>query len=85
MPSGMAVVLGVALWMAVAGCVTSAEWQEWRAHSSHFAAGQHGIFSMRNPDSANPWVSRADLIAAQTGAGWGRVITVSPEQIFEPR
>ncbi len=86
MPSGMAVVLAVALWMAVAGCATPAEWQEWRAHSSHFASGQHGIFSMRNnPDSSSPRVSRADLNAAQAGTGWGKVITVSPEQIFEPR
>jgi hypothetical protein len=52
----------------------------------HFAPGQHGIFSVRNSQGgSNPRVSRADIAAAQTENWWGKAITVTPEQIFEPR
>lgn len=84
MHSRLMVVLGIGL--AAAGCATSTEWQEWRDHTTHFASGQHGIFSLRNNrDGSNPRVFRADIAAAQTESWWGKVITVSPEQIFEPR
>ena len=57
----------VGLWVAAAGCATSTEWQEWRDHTTHFASGQHGVFSLRNNrDGSNPRVSRADIAAAQT-------------------
>jgi hypothetical protein len=86
MPSRVTVVFGIGLWMTAAGCATSTEWQEWRDHTTHFASGQHGVFSLRNNrDGSNPRVSRADIGAAQTESWWGTVITVSPEQIFEPR
>jgi hypothetical protein len=84
--SRLTAVLGIGLWLAVAGCATSTEWQEWRDHTTHFASGQHGIFSLQNNrDGSNPRVSRADIAAAQTESWWGKAITVSPEQIFEPR
>jgi hypothetical protein len=84
--SRLTAVLGIGFWLAVAGCATSTEWQEWRDHTTHFASGQHGIFSLRNNrDGSNPRVSRADIAAAQTESWWGKAITVSPEQIFEPR
>jgi hypothetical protein len=86
MHARLPVVLGIGLLVAAAGCATSTEWQEWRDHTTHFASGQHGIFSLRNNrDGSNPRVSRADIGAAQTESWWGKVITVSPEQIFEPR
>jgi hypothetical protein len=79
-------VLGIGLWVAAAGCATSTEWHEWRDHTTHFASGQHGIFSHRNNrDGSNPCVSRGDIAAAQTESWWGKAITVTPEQIFEPR
>jgi hypothetical protein len=79
------VVLGLGLW-AAAGCATSTEWQEWRAHTTHFASRQHGIFSLRgNRDGSNPRVSRADIAAAQNESWWGKAITVTPDQIFERR
>lgn len=66
------------------GCATSEEWREWRAHTTHFASGQHGTFSLRNnKDGSNPRVSRRDIQAAQAETWWGKVITVSPDQIFE--
>ncbi len=86
MRSRSTIVLGLGLWVTAAGCATSTEWQEWRDHTSHFASGQHGIFSLRNNrDGSNPRVSRADIASAQTESWWGRAITVTPEQIFESR
>jgi hypothetical protein len=77
MHSRLTVVLGIGLWVSAAGCATA---------TTHFASGQHGIFSLRNNrDGSNPRVSRADIAAGQTESWWGKVITVSPEQIFEPR
>jgi len=65
MHSRLTVVLGIGLGMAVAGCATSTEWQEWRDHTTHFASGQHGVFSLRNNrDGSNPRVSRVDIAAA---------------------
>jgi hypothetical protein len=51
----------------------------------HFASGQHGSFSLQNnKDGSNPRVSPLDIEAAKTEKWWGKVITVKPEQIFEP-
>ena len=76
----------VALIVLGAGCATSEEWQDWRTHTTHFASGPHGTFSLRNNrDGSNPRVSRTDIASAQTENWWGRAITVSPEQIFESR
>ena len=61
MQSRSAIVFGIALWVAAAGCATSAR------------------------DGSNPRVSREDIAAAQRQSGWGKAITVTPEQIFEPR
>ena len=86
MHSRLTVVFGIGLSVVVAGCATSAEWQEWRGHTSHFASGHHGVFSLRNNrDGSNPRVSHADIASAQTESWWGKVITVSSEQIFEAR
>ncbi len=68
-----------------AGCASTDEWQDWRGHPTHFASGQHGSFSLQNnKDGSNPRVSRLDIEAAKTEKWWGKVITVKPEQIFEP-
>ena len=87
MPSPLTTLsLLVALIALGAGCATSEEWQDWRGHTTHFASGQHGTFSLRNnKDGSNPRVSRTDVAAAQTENWWGKAITVSPEQIFESR
>jgi hypothetical protein len=79
-------ILFVALIVLSVGCATSEEWQDWRGHTTHFASGQHGTFSLRNnKDGSNPRVGRTDLEAARIERWWRTVITVSPEQIFESR
>jgi hypothetical protein len=80
--SGGLMVLGVALLLGA--CASSEQWAEWRAHTTHFASGQHATFSLRNNnDGSNPRVSRADVDAARTETWWGKAITVSPDQIFQ--
>ena len=68
----------------LSGCATSEEWADWRGHTTHFASGTHGFFSLRNnKDGSNPRVSRTDVDAARQENWWGKAITVSPEQIFQ--
>ena len=75
-------ILGVLL--LTGACATGEEWGEWRKHTTHFASGQHGMFSLRNnKDGSNPRVSRVDIEAARAETWWGKIITVSPEQIFQ--
>ena len=70
--------------MLTAACATSEEWAEWRSHTTHFASGKHGMFSLRNNrDGSNPRVTRTDVEAARQESWWGKAITVSPEQIFQ--
>ena len=65
-------------------CATSEQWAEWKSHTTHFASGEHGMFSLRNNnDGSNPRVSRTDIDAARQENWWGKAITVSPEQIFQ--
>jgi hypothetical protein len=80
------VIFMIGLSMLGAGCTTTDEWQDWRGHTTHFASGTHGMFSLQNNnDGSNPRVSRLDIEAAKTESWWGKVITVKPEQIFESR
>jgi hypothetical protein len=64
-------------------CATSQEWADWRAHPTHWASGEHLAFSARNAEGSTPWVTRADLANARMQNWWGKVITVSPDQIFQ--
>jgi hypothetical protein len=66
-------------------CASSADWAMWRSHSTHFASGEHGFFSMRNnKDGSNPKVYRSDIEASRQENWWGLyAITVSPSQIFQ--
>jgi len=66
-------------------CASSADWGMWRSHSTHFASGEHGFFSMRNnKDGSNPKVYRSDIEASRQENWWGLyAITVSPSQIFQ--
>ena len=65
------------------GCATSEQWADWRGHSTHWASGEHLAFSARNAEGAAPRVTRADLANARVQNWWGKVITVSPDQIFQ--
>jgi hypothetical protein len=69
--------------LGAAACATSQEWAEWRGHSTHYASGQHLVFSWRNREGTAPRVSRRDIQASRAETWWGRVITVTPEQIFQ--
>jgi hypothetical protein len=66
-------------------CASSDDWGMWRSHSTHFASGEHGFFSMRNnKDGSNPKVYRSDIEASRQENWWGLyAITVSPRQIFQ--
>ena len=66
-------------------CATSEDWKVWLSHTTHFASGDHGFFSMRNnKDGSNPSVARSDIEGARTQNWWGiYAITVSPSQIFQ--
>lgn len=64
------------------GCATSEEWAEWRGHSTHFASGDHGFFSLRNREGMPARVSRKNLEQARAEQWWGKVVMVSREQII---
>jgi len=68
--------------VATGACATSEEWAEWKKHPTHFASGDHLFFSLRNPEGAQPRVTRADIERARGEGWWGKTITVRPEQIF---
>ena len=69
--SGAMLLLGVTLFTGA--CATSEEWSEWRSHTTHFASGQHGVFSLRNnKDGSNPRVSRTHVADAQTRSALSR-------------
>jgi hypothetical protein len=65
-------------------CATSAQWDEWYKHSSHFASGDHLMFSFRH-QGANPTprVTQGDLDAAKLQQWWGDAIVVRPDQLFK--
>ena len=69
--------------IAFAGCATSEEWGVWKSHPSHFASGQHMVFSVRNTEGRTPKVARTDITQASNEGWWGKPITVSQEQILE--
>jgi hypothetical protein len=76
-----AIVAGLALTMAA--CATSEEWAEWKSHTSHFASGDHGFFSVRNRDGATTRVLRKDITAARDESWWGKPISVDQKDIVE--
>ena len=69
--------------IVASACASSDEWSEWLKHPSHFATGDHLMFSFRNTEGSAPRVTRLDIDAARSEQWWGKVITVSPEQIIQ--
>lgn len=69
--------------LLAAACATSEEWADWRAHPTQWASGEHLAFSARNTEGKTPRVTRSDIGNSRTQKWWGRVITVSPDQIFQ--
>jgi len=77
-----AALIGVAF--LAGGCATSEQWGEWRGHSTHFASGDHGSFSLRNNlDGSNPRVTRLDIENSRTQNWWGKTISVEPGQVIQ--
>jgi hypothetical protein len=77
-----AAVIGVAL--LAGACATSEQWAEWRGHTTHFASGEHGMFSMSNNlDGRNPKVTRLDIENSRTQNWWGKNISVEPGQVIQ--
>ena len=65
-------------------CATSEQWAEWRGHTTHFASGDHGMFSMANNlDGSSPRVTRLDVENSRTQNWWGKAITVEPGQVIQ--
>ena len=77
-----ALLLGGVL-LAASACATSEEWAEWRNHPTHFASGGHAMFSFRNTEGSAPRVTRSEIDRARAEQWWGKVITVSAEQIIQ--
>jgi hypothetical protein len=77
-----AALIGVAL--LTGACATSEQWAEWRGHTTHFASGEHGMFSMSNNlDGKNPKVTRLDVENSRTQNWWGKNISVEPGQVIQ--
>jgi hypothetical protein len=52
-------------------CATSGQWAQWRQHATHFASGDHLVFSLRNQgERPTPRVTRHDLKEAKAQAWW---------------
>ncbi len=66
-------------------CATAEDWRVWLDHNTHFASGDHGLFSLRNEkDGSNPRVTRSDIEAARQQNWWGiYAVSVSPSQIIQ--
>jgi len=81
----MGATVTVAVLFLTGACATSEDWKVWREHSTHFASGEHGFFSLRNnKDGSDPKVYRSDIEDARNQNWWGNyVINVSPNQILQ--
>ena len=67
-----------------AGCATKDQWADWKSHNTHFASGEHGLFSLRNDqEGRNPKVTRLDIDASRTQNWWGKTISVNSAQIIQ--
>lgn len=77
--------LAMTVWVAliVSGCATGEEWATWRQHATHFASGDHGLFSLRNSGTGKGEVRRSEIALARAESWWGHPITVSEEQILQ--
>jgi len=77
-----ALLLGGVMLVASA-CATSEERAEWTKHPTHFASGDHAMFSFRNTEGSAPRITRSEIERARAEQWWGKVITVSAEQIIQ--
>ena len=76
-------VLVAALALGTVACASADEWREWKRHSSHFASGEHGLFSIRNRDGSPNRVTRQDVGLARAQSWWGKPVTVVLSEIVD--
>jgi len=69
--------------LLLSACASTDEWATWKEHPSHFASGNHLMFSMRNGESKPARVTRSDVALARDESWWGKPITVAQAQILE--
>ena len=77
--------LPLLLLIALAGsaCASAEQWAEWREHPTHFASGNHLLFSFRNRgEHPTPRVRASDLTTARAQSWWGEPVVVRPDQLF---
>jgi hypothetical protein len=74
----------VGLLFMIAGC-TAQDGKVWLDHNTHFASGEHALFSMKNnKDGSNPKVTRLDIEDSRTQNWWGiYAVTVDQKQILQ--
>lgn len=63
--------------LAQAGCATGEQWAAWRQHDTHFASGQHAVFSLRNQGAEAEQVRPTDPEKARVETWWGRQLPVA--------
>jgi hypothetical protein len=69
--------------LVVSGCATADEWATWKAHPTHFASGNHLVFSARHGATKATRVTREDVVLARDQSWWGKPVTVEQAQIIE--
>lgn len=75
----------VGITFLTSACASSEDWRVWLGHNTHFASGDHGLFSMRNnKDGSKPRVTRSDIENSRRENWWGiYAVSVSPNQIIQ--
>src|SRR5262249_13704702 len=64
------------------GRATRDRWADWKGHRTHFASGEHGLFSLRNDqEGRHPRVSRLDIDSSRSQNWWGKTISVDTAQV----
>ena len=78
-----ALIVGVTF--VLGACASREDWNVWLSHNTHFASGDHGMFSLRNnKDGSNPVVTRSDIDNSRRENWWGiYAVSVSPSQIIQ--
>ena len=69
--------------LLLVGCATGEEWEIWKSNTSHFASGEHLVFSVNNQGETAKRVTRQDVAMARDQSWWGKAVTVEQSQIIE--
>ena len=80
-------ILVVGIAVAIGGCASSQEWEDWKSHSSHFASGEHLSFSVKNRfrSGARGEVTSTDGKEATQDKWWGVHKIESGQDLSTPK